>query len=89
MSEFLMREAVDLDSSHPEIGSVDRSSLLRLVVSLDQENLPPEPGRKDSACHQSCRLALFGGQAAQQRHRQAFLGGWAVEGAWAISRALF
>ena len=89
MSELLMREAVDLHPSHPEIGSVGQSLLLRLVVSLDQENLPPEPGRKNYARHRSCHPALFGNQAAQQRYRQAFPGGWAVEGAWAIFRALF
>ena len=87
MSELLIREAVDLHPSHPEVGSVDQSSLLRLVVSLYQENLPPEPGRKDSARNRSCHPALFGNQAVQ--HRQAFPGGWAVEEAWAIFRALF
>ena len=84
-----MREAVDLHPSHPEIGSVDPSPLLRLVVWSDQENLPPEPGRKVSVHNRSCYPALFGNQAAQQRYRQAFPGGWAAEGAWAIFRALF
>ena len=61
-----MWEAVDLHPSHPETGFVDQSSLLRPVVPLDQENLPPESGRKDSARRQSCHPALFGNQAAQQ-----------------------
>ena len=89
ISSLLMREAVDLHPSHPEIRSVDQSCLLRLVVGPDQENLPPEPGRKDSTLHRSCHPALFGNQAAQQRYRQAFPGGWADEGSRAISRALF
>ena len=83
-----MWEAVGLHPSRPEIGSVDQSSLLRLVVSLYQENLTPEPGsRKDSAHLQSCHPALLGNQAVQ--YRQAFPGEWVVEEAWAISRALF
>ena len=84
-----MREAVGLHLSHPETGSVDQFSLLRLVVWPDEENLPPEPGRKYSAHHRNCHPALLGNQAAQQRCRQAFPGGWAVEEAWAIFRALF
>ena len=49
MTKLLMREAVGSHSSHLETGFVDQSSLLRPVVPLDQENLPPESGRKDSA----------------------------------------
>ena len=60
MTELLMREVVDLRPSHPETGFADQSSLLRLVVSLDQEDLPPEYGRKVSALRQSCHPALFG-----------------------------
>ena len=86
MSELLVREAVDLNLSHPEVRSVDQSSLHRLVVSLYQENLPPEPGRKDSARHGSCQPAFFGNQAVQRR--QTFPGGWAVEGARAVFCAL-
>ena len=66
MYELLMREAVDLHPYHLEIGYVDQSSLPRLVVSLDQEDLPPEPDRKVSARRQSCHPALFGNQAARQ-----------------------
>ena len=66
MTKLLMREAVGSHSSHLETGFVDQSSLLRPVVPPDQENLPPESGRKDSAHRQSCHPALFGNQAAQQ-----------------------
>ena len=84
-----MGEAVGLHLSHPETGPVDQFSPLRLVVWPDEENLPPEPGKKDSVRHRSCHPALFGNQEAQRRYRQALPGGWAVEGAWAIFRALF
>ena len=89
ISELLMREAVDLHPSHPEVRSVDQSSLLRLVVSLYQENLRPEPARKDSARHRSCHPALFGNQPVQHQYRQAFPEGWAVGEAWASFCALF